>query len=451
MLVPGLLPSQPGHPRDRRSLDLQDNRVNRERARGLRAAPLHVRRVARTSLWIALLALAALLPAIRLADAQDPQTLVSNVGTASNANTALTLGEEFAQGFTTGANPAGYTLTSIVVAFGSIPAGLSVKLLIGLPTAPAEVATLNNPVSAVGLLSFTAPANTVLSPNTTYFVHLQATAGSLAFTPDTAEDSDGAEGWSIGDAYYELVSGGTWTQPGNDVFRISVNGYVGGLSPAIEPSPDPANFARGPVQWLGQGQHQSQDEAQSSTHTFPARFNEFSADQPTNPSGSLDLAPITASVSENLRQQSRGFYLTTTVDPPSDTRWLFRRTPEGGYAVEDPQSRRYELAPGAALLKLRLWHIYHHLGRGLNSVQLLGGSTINDRDNRLTQPLQLCLPAPDNSGNSAERARIAVRGRYDRHWTILETTLTDDGRICADTVRIAWLVVVLQPPPPSAA
>ena len=418
-----------------------------------------------TRLWIALLALAALMPAIHVADAQDPQTLVSNIGQGVHASLELST-KSYAQALTTGPNPDGYTLASIEAEFDVAAATLTVKLLTGLPSAPAEVATLNNPAPLdEGINKFTAPAGTVLSPNSTYYVAFEGTLGELNATSGESEDSGGAPGWTIADFSHELGSGGSLSFGNGATLRIRVNGYVRMLPPAI-PAPDPANFARGPVHWLGQDQDQSQDQAQSSTHafpaglnqisdepgasthTFPVQLNEISANKPNNPSGSLDLAPIPLSLSENLRQPSRGLYLTTTIDQPGDAAWLFHRTPEGGYTVEDAGSLRYELAPGAALIKLRLWHIYHHLGRGLNSVQLLGGSTINDRDNRLTQPLQVCLPAPSAE---AERAQIAVRGRYDRHWTILETTLTDDGRICADTVRIAWLVVVLQPPEETAA
>ena len=401
--------------------------------------------------WLAILALAALLLTIRVADAQAQaqQTLVSNLTTQQAAPSALGT-SEFAQGFTTGDNQDGYTLASIDAAFPIAPANLTVKLFTGSPSAPNEVTTLNNPASLIsGINKFTAPVNTLLSPDTTYFVSFQGSAGNVSLATQKSEDPGEAPGWTIADEHYQK-SGGIWRPISVGVLRIGVNGYIGLYTPPTPPAsqpPDPSNFARGPVHWLGQ----SQDEARSSTHAFPARRNEISANRPSNASGSLDLAPLPASLSEDPRQPSRGFYLTTTVDPPSEAPWLFHRTPEGGYAVQDAQSRRYELAPGAPLLKLRLWRIYHHLGRGLNSVQLLGGSTINDRDNRLTQPLQLCLPAPDNSGDSAERARIAVRGRYDRHWTILETTRTEDGRICAAADRIAWLVVVLRPPPPSAA
>ena len=413
MPVPTLLPSRPGQP---------------------------------TRLWIAILALVALLAAIPVADAQDPQALVSNTGMNHEQYYSISL-NELAQGFTTGPNPHGYTLAGIEAVFLSVPVGLTVKLLTGVASNnAAELAILNNPASLIsGTNRFTAPVNTLLSPDTTYFVSFVGSVGFLSITFSDLEDPGGAPGWTIANSTYEK-QGAAWTLYSDlRKIRISVNGDIRTSTPAIQP-PDPANFARGPVQW--QGQDQSQDEARSSTAAFPARLNEISANKPSNSSGSLDLSPLPASLSEDPRQPSRGFYLTTTIDPPSDARWLFQRTPDGGYAVQDAQSRRYELAPGAPLLKLRLWRIYHHLGRGLNSVELLGGSTVNNRDNRLTQPLQVCLPAPNSE---AERARIAVRGRYDRHWTILETTLTDDGRICAAADRIAWLVIVLQPLEDTAA
>ena len=442
MRVPGLQ-SRPGRPSDGRAPDLRDDRIGRERTRGLPTAPVRVRRVASASLWISLLALAALLLAVPVADAQTPQTLVSNFDASEVPLNLPTI--ELAQGFTTGPNLAGYTLVSIVMEFETAPSTLNARLLTGLPNAANEVATLIDPVSlTVRNIEFTAPADTVLAPNTTYFLAFQGTGGNAIFTAPGPVDSGGAPGWTIDNQSYGLM-GSMWISRAA-VSKFGVNGYIRVLPPAIPP-PEPANFARGPVQWLDQSQH----EAHASTHTFPVQLNEISANQPSNASGSLDLAPLPASLSENPRQPSRGFYLTTTIDQPRDAPSLFQRTPDGGYAVQDAGSRRYELAPSAALIKLRLWHIYHHLGRGLNSVQLLGGSTINDRNNRLTQPLQLCLPAPDSPDDKAQRARIAVRGRYDRHWTILETTRTDDGRICAAADRIAWLVVVFEPREATAA
>ena len=387
---------------------------------------------------IAILALAALLPAIRVADAQVTVVLVSNID--QPANRTIDLGSlEIAQGFTTGANADGYTLTDIEVEFTAAPTGLTVKLLTGLPAATNELATLNNPASLIaGTNTFTAPADTTLSANTTYYVSTQASTGTLGGTSRVDEDSGAAAGWGIEDLLYERSGTNPWTQGATQKVRIRVNGYATTSTPAIEPppsalSPDPANLARSPVQWQSEGD----SEAQTSTQAFPTHLNEISANKPTNASGSLDLSPIAASISEDRRPQSRGFYLTATVAPPS-----------GGYVVKDAESRRYTLAPGGSLLKLRIWHIFHHRARGLNSVELLGGSTANDRDNRLTEPVEVCLPAP---AANAERARIAVRGQHDRHWTILETTLTDDGRICAPTVRVAWLTVVLEPPEESAA
>ena len=435
MRVPGSLQSRRAQLSEGRSLDLRSGRTIFSAGPGRLADAIGLRPGVRTSLLIAILALAALLPAIRVADAQVTVVLVSNLNQVDDR--LYQLGAfEIAQRFTTGAEVDGYTLTGIELWVQAVPSTMTVKLLTGVPDDIIEVATLNNPVPlASGLMKFTAPANTTLSANTTYYVNVRASNGSsVRGTSAFEEDSSDSVGWSMGDGLYQKqVSNTTWQSRNDILIRLAINGFVGRATPAIPPSPDPANFARGPIQWQSDGQ----SEAQASTQSFPTRLNEISANKPTNASGSLDLSPIAASISEARRPQSRGFYLTVTVDPPGD-----------GYTVEDAESRRYTLPAGASLIKVRLWHVYHHVGRGLNSVELLGGSTANNRDNRLTEPVEVCLPAP---AANAERARIAVRGQHDRHWTILETTLTDDGRICAPTVRVAWLTVVLEPPEESAA
>ena len=435
MRVPGSLQSRRAQLSEGRSLDLRSGRTIFSAGPGRLADAIGLRPGVRTSLLIAILALAALLPAIRVADAQVTVVLVSTINQTPDAT--LVLGsDDVAQGFTTGANADGYTLTDIEVEFSVVPTGLDAKLLTGLPDNRVEIAVLNNPATLIaGTNTLTAPADTTLSANTTYYVRMRATTGTLDATTSTGEDSGAAAGWSVRDDWYERQTGtDPWTGVPASVARIRVNGYAITSTPAIEPppsalSPDPANLARSPVQWQGEGE--------PSMQSFPTRINEISANKPSNASGSLDLSPIAASISEDRRPQSRGFYLTATVAPPG-----------GSSTVQDAESRRYTLAPGGSLLKLRIWHVFHHRARGLNSVELLGGSTVNDRDNRLTEPVEVCLPAP---AADAERARIAVRGQHDRHWTILETTLTDDGRICAPTVRVAWLTVVLEPPEESAA
>ena len=439
MRVPGFLHSRRAEVSEDSNLNLRSGRLIRG---DVLADAIRLRPAVRTSLWIAILALAALLPAIRVADAQVAVVLVSTSGQTPVATQDLA-GLDLAQGFTTGDNADGYTLTSIDVDFENAPTGLNVKVLTGLPDNATEIAELVIPATpAAGINTFTAPADTTLSANTTYYVRLRLTSGTLNTTTSSNDDANPANGWSVGDGWYQRDTGtNMWTLATTATAKIAVKGYAIASAPAIEPqptapSPDPTNLSRGPIQWQDQGQSDGQGEAQASTQAFPTQLNEISANKPTNASGSLDLSPIPASISEDRRPQSRGFYLTATVNPP------------GRLTVQDAESTRYTLARGASLIKVRLWHVYHHVGRGLNSVELLGAPTANDRDNRLTEPVEVCLLAP--AANS-DRARIAVRGQHDRHWTILETTQTNDGRICAPTTRIAWLIIVLEPPQEPAA
>lgn len=193
------------------------------------------------------------------------------------------------------------------------------------------------------------------------------------------------------------------------------------------PPPPPSNFARSDVQWSPDG----------GTHPVPVRLSEIRSVKPHEASGSLDLSAIAASVREEVRPHSRGFYLTVLVDSAADRRYLFR----SGAAL-DSGGAQYERASGAPLLKVQIWHIYHHTGRGWNTVELLGDVFVGRAGDRLAEPARICLPAPTQE---AERARIAVRGRLDRHWTILDSDLTSDGRLCADTTRVAWFTIVLEP------
>ncbi|MDE2747133.1 MAG: hypothetical protein OXI41_14340 [Chloroflexota bacterium] len=194
---------------------------------------------------------------------------------------------------------------------------------------------------------------------------------------------------------------------------------------AALPDPDPSNFARSAVQW----------EPVGGMHSVPARLGEISASKPKHATASIDLSAIAASVREELRERSRGFYVTTLVESPGERRHLLR-------------GLEYELARGSPLLKVSIWHIYRRASTGINTIELLGEVFLPRKVNLLAEPVEICLPAP---AEDAERARIAVRGRSDSDWTILDTTLTEDGQLCAETVRVSWFVIVLEPEAEEAA
>ena len=137
-----------------------------------------------------------------------------------------------AQGFTTGANPGGYTLTSIEVAFdgaqtttqlGDLTAGVWSDDGSGNPNAelfmltkPASIAAATFSGSGATLsvtgnyTVFTAPANTTLDPSRTYHVVLAGGGGNLWST--AIDDETGATGWSIADGGHKKETAPT---PGN--------------------------------------------------------------------------------------------------------------------------------------------------------------------------------------------------------------------------------------------
>ena len=154
----------------------------------------------------------------------DDDPLVSNLGRTRNFSSSL-ITADIAQGFTTGAHPAGYVLDSVGVDFANTPAGVSVKIATGLPSATNVVATLTNPTSlGSGALTFTAPADTVLEANTTYWVVVEATSGLISVTNSGAEDAGGANGWSIGNSR-RTRSGTSWGSSSSPL-KISVHGEL---------------------------------------------------------------------------------------------------------------------------------------------------------------------------------------------------------------------------------
>ena len=161
------------------------------------------------------------------------QTLVSNFGQASNGSRNMSAAD-FAQGFTTGSSTGGYTLTSVKVRLIT-PAGVTVKIATGLPSATNVVATLNNPaLSGTDDYTFTAPASTTLSASTTYFVVVEASSGELSFTNSTDDDTGGATGWSVADSALVRLSSSWSAETGPS--RIQVNGTETAASPPGQPN-----------------------------------------------------------------------------------------------------------------------------------------------------------------------------------------------------------------------
>ena len=145
-----------------------------------------------------------------------------------------------AQSFVTGPSTGGYTLSTIQIRLGDDSALPGVTDLIAAIKADdgsgepgALVANLANPASLTNdaLNTFTAPAGTVLAPDTTYWVVVNEKKGdtdrvNLRVTAQDEED-EAFPGWSIGNNRLSKVSAsGSWNHGATVSNLIVVNGSV---------------------------------------------------------------------------------------------------------------------------------------------------------------------------------------------------------------------------------
>ena len=164
--------------------------------------------------------------------------LVSNTGQTADATPAGGARDR-AQAFTTGANSGGYTLSSVEFIYADIDgddAAVSVCTVDvnGFPTSTCTALTAPSSFVA-GTLEFT--GNMTLAAGTTYTLLLATPGGEtlqVGSTSSGGEDTGGATGWSIDDAYDFKNSSGDWGTTGSGkAFRIAVKGtVVGGTTPA---------------------------------------------------------------------------------------------------------------------------------------------------------------------------------------------------------------------------
>ncbi len=177
-----------------------------------------------------------------------PIVLVKNTGQTDSGDYGLGVGGNSlrAQAFTTGANAAGYTLSSIGFSFGGIAststagADLAVTLngVDSDDNPDTALCTLTDPAtfSGSGVQTFAAPTTDpcdTLEANKTYFAVVQRVANtatstmSLDVTGNDTEDTGGADGWSIGDASYVVVTPGTaWVENADFNHQLAVMGYA---------------------------------------------------------------------------------------------------------------------------------------------------------------------------------------------------------------------------------
>ena len=418
-------------------------------------------RVGTLAALAALVAVAALLLSTVRVDAQSSSTLVSNIGQAEGP-LYMNLGSyDAAQAFVTGSNPTGYRLTAMRARLrlfqGHNTTGLTAKVCRASTNAGGNVTGVDT-ANCLGTLSTTTPAATTttiqinhsfsagaaginLNAGTTYFVYILdsgSVVNKVQWVPTaSASLEDGAAGWSIPSGYYRYDRATQhWGTITNATLRFALDGYAKAAARTGPPNPDPSNLARGAVQWDPVG----------AMHGLPTRMAEINSNKPSEPTGSVDLTNIAASVSEEREPYSRGYYLTTQVFGLGERSHLVRAGPDGSRFVVDEDGQRYEVVSPGSLLLVKIWHIYYRSESGHNSIELLGDTFYPRLDNRLTEPVEVCVPSPVRD---VERVRIAVKGRLDPHWTILDAELRD-GQVCAETVRVAWLTLVYAPEPAAA-
>ena len=182
------------------------------------------------------LALAALLlaGAGTVAAPASAATLVSNISQTAGATFGLSSSNSrVATKFTTGDNADGYTLSSVDLVLGGVGTGddLTVTIRAVSSDDPGAVhATLTNPTLANGTKTFTAPSNTTLAANTTYWVDLERVSGTIEIgtTSNNSEDAASASGWSIanlGRFYGAALGGDEWQHlSGGRSLRFTVTG-----------------------------------------------------------------------------------------------------------------------------------------------------------------------------------------------------------------------------------
>ena len=179
-----------------------------------------------------------------------PRILVSSTGqtsggitiTGNNAGTQT----KHAQKFTTGSNPAGYTLDDVRIYIGSAgnTSGPVITVNSGSGTNPGSVLyTMTNPatLTSAEIATFTAPPGATLDADTNYFIVMVNTNTAInsnarynvGLTTSDGEDSSGLSDWDIDDTGRTGTPG--WSATSGDVaFRIQVRGTVD-VDPATLP------------------------------------------------------------------------------------------------------------------------------------------------------------------------------------------------------------------------
>ena len=172
------------------------------------------------------------------AAAQSEMTLVSNISVAGTDTVVLRVADS-AIGFTTGANPEGYTLSSVELRLHTLDCAIAstspapqVRIASGSASTTAGQVQLSPPSNTLGCgeilnARYTAPEGTVVRASTTYWVVAEVPSGGTSWEFADSGTETGEAGWSISDSrqFRAFGSTGTFsTASGTQPLKISVNG-----------------------------------------------------------------------------------------------------------------------------------------------------------------------------------------------------------------------------------
>lgn len=183
-----------------------------------------------------LLAAAVAVFTVSFVKAQDSTTvdLVSNAN--ENVHDTIVVNSAtpgYATSFTAGGNGGGYTLQEVTIVMGSFGESDDVAVSIhtddnGRPGSAQHPLTdpTQLPSADAETTTFTAPDNTVLLTNTTYWVVVERTAGSFNISRTDRDGQTGLAGWTIGDRSRSRTS--TWGDSTTlaEHLRMTVRGYA---------------------------------------------------------------------------------------------------------------------------------------------------------------------------------------------------------------------------------
>ena len=175
---------------------------------------------------------AAALLALAAGAAQAAELVSNTTLTSSTGSSAFQ-----AQSFETGDNSGGYTISEIVISQSSANAGETTVVTIREDTSDEPgnvVATFMNPTTvSTGLNTFTAPDDTTLTAETTYWVSVNdGVSDRIAFHHVSEDTQTGASGWSIGDdRLWRTSESNSWSTENRSLI-MRINGeLVAGTAP----------------------------------------------------------------------------------------------------------------------------------------------------------------------------------------------------------------------------